>query len=107
MLLMLMKTSTNKESTKTKSAPQRTCVGCRQVKDKREMLRLVRLTDGSVEIDKTGKKNGRGAYICPSPDCWDKALKGKQLERTLKTSISQANYTELGTASQSLVKGEN
>ena len=103
----LMKTTMNNEPKCAKRVPQRTCVGCRQVKNKRELLRVVRLPDGSVEIDKTGKKNGRGAYVCPLQECWEKALKGKQLERTLKTSISQANHLELGIASQSLVKGEN
>jgi predicted RNA-binding protein YlxR (DUF448 family) len=90
-----------------KHVPQRTCVACRQVKNKREMVRLVRLPDGSVEVDETGKRNGRGAYICPTRHCWDKALKEKQLERTLKTVIKAANLRELGLAGESQIKGEN
>jgi predicted RNA-binding protein YlxR (DUF448 family) len=101
-----MKTSNRKESAGIKHTPQRTCVGCRQVKNKREMVRLVRLPDGSVAVDETGKKSGRGAYICPARDCWEKALEGKQLERTLKTTINKDNRNELGIASRSLIKGE-
>jgi predicted RNA-binding protein YlxR (DUF448 family) len=101
---MKMKTTANAG---TKRIPQRTCIACRQVRNKREMLRLVRLPDGRVEVDETGKKNGRGAYICPTHHCWDKALREKQLERTLKTVIKEANLRELGLAGQSLIKGEN
>jgi len=104
---MTMKNSRHKESTGIKRAPQRTCVGCRQIKNKREMVRLVRLPDGRVEVDDTAKKNGRGAYICPTRDCWDKALAGKQLERTLKTVLSDTSRRELGISSQSLIRGEN
>ena len=102
-----MKISRNNESVGVKHSPQRTCVACRQVKTKREMMRLVRMPDGSVEVDNTGKKNGRGAYICPTRDCWDKALAEKQLERTLKTVLNEVNRRELGMAGQSLIKGEN
>jgi predicted RNA-binding protein YlxR (DUF448 family) len=77
------------------------------VKSKREMMRLVRLPDGGVAVDETGKKSGRGAYICPARDCWEKALAGKQLERTLKTTINKDKHKELGIASRSLIKGEN
>ena len=104
---MKMKTSANRGPAGTKHFPQRTCVAFREVKNKREMLRLVRLPNGSVEVDETGKKNGRGAYICPTRHCWDKALKEKQLERTLKTVIKEANLRELGLAGQSLIKGDN
>ena len=104
---MTMKTSRHKESAGIKHTPQRTCVGCRQIKNKREMVRLVRLPDGSVEVDDTGKKNGRGAYICPTRDCWEKALAGKQLERTLKTVLRDTSRRELEIAGQSLIKGEN
>lgn len=91
----------------TKHSPQRTCIGCREVKNKREMVRLVRLPEGNVKVDETGKEKGRGAYICPSRECWEKALTGKQLERTLKTIITKDTLNELGIAGQSLIKGEN
>jgi len=102
-----MKNSLNTNSAGAKHTPQRTCVACRQVKTKREMVRLVRIPDGSIEVDDTGRKSGRGAYICPTRDCWDKALVEKHLERTLRTDIKEANRRELELAGQSLIKGEN
>ena len=64
--------------------PQRTCVACRQVKPKRELVRVVRTLAGPVRIDPTGKQSGRGAYLCYSPDCWQAALKRGVLPRALK-----------------------
>ncbi len=75
--------------------PQRTCVTCRKVKAKRELIRLVRASDGSVEIDASGKKAGRGAYLCRSPGCWGIGLKGGRLEHALKTSLTQDNREQL------------
>ena len=72
-----------------KHVPQRTCVACRSTDAKRGFVRIVRGVDGSVEVDETGKKSGRGAYLCKSQECWDKALKGKVLEYALKTPISK------------------
>lgn len=69
-----------------KKIPRRTCTGCRQVKNKKELIRIVRNKDGEVFVDATGKQNGRGAYICGNADCLKKALKNKGLERTLKIS---------------------
>jgi predicted RNA-binding protein YlxR (DUF448 family) len=89
-----MKTS-GSGATVARHVPQRTCVACRRVRAKRELVRLVRTAAGDVEIDATGRKEGRGAYICPERACWEKALKGKQLEFTLKTGISQANRDKL------------
>jgi len=63
-------------------------VACRQVKDKRDMLRLVRTTVGEVKIDCTGKEDGRGAYLCPAKECLEKALKGKRIESTLRCNLS-------------------
>lgn len=85
--------------------PQRTCVACRRVTNKRELVRLVRTSSGSVEIDSTGKKEGRGAYICPEPACWEKALKGKQLAVTLRTEITQADREKLLKNGEDLIKG--
>jgi len=86
-------------------APQRTCVACRRITDKRELVRLVRTAAGDIEIDSTGKKEGRGAYICPDPACWDKALKGKQLELHLKCRLARENRERLIKDSAGLVKG--
>ncbi len=70
-----------------KRTPQRTCIGCRSIKDKKELIRIVRGEDKIVSIDLTGKKNGRGAYICPDTACLDKAVKNHALERSFKTAL--------------------
>ncbi len=70
-----------------KRVPQRTCVGCRQVKGKKELVRIVRTPDGSVIVDQTGKVSGRGAYICPLVACLEQAVKTKSLERALLISV--------------------
>ncbi len=67
-----------------KHIPQRTCIGCRTVQGKRQMVRVVRLPDGHVQIDPTGKAAGRGAYIHASPNCWQEALTGGRLAHALK-----------------------
>ena len=75
--------------------PQRQCMGCRERKDKRDLIRVVRLTDGTVNLDFSGKLNGRGAYICPKTDCLQKARKSKALERSLEVPIPEAVYDRL------------
>lgn len=71
-----------------KHVPQRTCVICRETLAKRALVRVVRAPDGQVSIDETGKKAGRGAYLCHKPTCWQKAIAGKQLEHALKISLT-------------------
>ena len=71
----------------------RQCVGCREMKPKRELIRVIRALDNELLIDLTGKKNGRGAYICPSLECLEKAMKQKGLERSLKIPIPPEFYT--------------
>lgn len=78
-----------------KKQPQRTCVGCNTKKDKRELVRIVRTTDGTIKLDRTGKLNGRGAYICDNIDCLNKAKKTKKLERAFEINISDEIYDEL------------
>jgi predicted RNA-binding protein YlxR (DUF448 family) len=73
---------------KPKHVPQRTCVACRSTSAKREFVRLVRTPDGRVEVDPTGKKAGRGAYLCNQPGCWDQALTKNRLSLALKTTVS-------------------
>ena len=73
--------------TRTRKIPLRMCVGCREMKNKKELLRIVRTPEGSVEIDKSGKKSGRGAYICPQIDCLQQAIKGKSLQKALENDI--------------------
>jgi predicted RNA-binding protein YlxR (DUF448 family) len=78
-----------------KHIPQRTCVSCRQVKAKRELIRLVRVADGRIEVDTSGKKAGRGAYLCPAPECWEDGLKRGRLEHALRTTLTRENREQL------------
>ena len=78
-----------------KKIPQRQCMGCRERKAKKEMIRVVRMTDGTVSLDFSGKLNGRGAYICPDPQCLAKAQRSKALERSLEVSIPETVYEHL------------
>lgn len=80
---------------KKKSVPMRVCVGCGELRSKREMLRVVAAPDGTVSIDRTGKAPGRGAYIDPSATCFEAAYKAKRLERSLKRTISPEIYEAL------------
>ena len=78
-----------------KKIPQRQCMGCRERKNKRDMIRVVRQTDGTVSLDFGGKVNGRGAYICPDPECLKKARKAKSLDRSLEVTIPEEVYDRL------------
>ena len=75
--------------------PQRKCVGCGTSKDKKELIRVVKNAEGEISIDMTGKKPGRGAYICNDPKCLKLAIKGKKLEKAFETSIGQEIYDRL------------
>jgi predicted RNA-binding protein YlxR (DUF448 family) len=79
----------------TKKIPLRQCIGCGEMKNKKEMIRVLRTTEESIVIDATGRKNGRGAYLCPSMDCYRKAVKNKGLERSLKMAIPKDVYETL------------
>ncbi len=74
---------------KSRKIPMRMCVGCREMKEKRQLIRIVRSPEGEVSLDPTGKKSGRGAYVCRSADCLKRAIKQKQLERQLETPLSE------------------
>ncbi len=78
-----------------KHIPQRTCLACRTVKAKPELIRLVRVSDGSIEVDIGGKKAGRGTYLCPARECWEIGLKGSRLERSLRATLTQDNREQL------------
>ena len=78
-----------------KKVPMRKCVGCQEMKSKKEMLRVIRTREGEFLLDATGKKNGRGAYICPSSECLSKAIRQKGLERSFKQAIPQDVYEML------------
>ena len=78
-----------------KKIPQRTCLGCGETKPKQELRRIVRQNDGSIFVDKTGKANGRGAYICNSIECLEKAIKSKRLDKNFKIEINNEIYESL------------
>ena len=78
-----------------KKIPMRKCVGCQEMKSKKEMLRIIRTQEGEFLLDATGKKNGRGAYICPSSECLSKAIRQKGLERSFKQAIPEDVYEML------------
>ena len=78
-----------------KSVPLRKCIGCGEMKTKAELIRLVKTPDGKVELDDGYRKNGRGAYICPSRECFQKAVKNKGIERSLKMAIPKEVYETL------------
>jgi len=90
---------------KAKHIPQRTCVACRTVKAKRELIRVVRTPSGNVEIDSGGRKAGRGAYLCQAQECWETGLKGSRLEHTLRTSLTRENQEQLMKYAEGLLKG--
>lgn len=78
-----------------KKIPKRTCIGCNETKEKKELIRIVKNKEGEIFVDKTGKANGRGAYLCDNKECLEKAIKTKKLERTFETSIDTKIYEEL------------
>ena len=73
---------------KPKKIPMRMCVGCREMKEKRELIRVVRTPEGETALDPTGKKSGRGAYVCRNPECLRRSIRQKQLERQLQVSLT-------------------
>jgi len=79
-----------------KQIPVRQCIGCREMKPKNELVRIIRTPENDICLDKTGKKNGRGAYLCQSRACYDKAVKSKGIERSLKVSIPKEIYDAIG-----------
>ena len=78
-----------------KKIPQRQCMGCRERKEKRELIRVVRSPEGAVSLDFRGKAPGRGAYICPDMACLKKAIRSKALERSLEVAIPEEIYARL------------
>lgn len=78
-----------------KKTPLRKCIGCNEMKDKKELLRIVRNSEGEINIDPIGKLPGRGAYICKNVGCFDSAVKAKRLERAFKSKIPEEIYLKL------------
>ena len=92
---------------KPRKIPMRMCVGCREMKPKRELLRAVRSPEGEVTLDKTGKKAGRGAYVCFDAACLRRAIKQKQLDRALETRLSEETMQALTDTMEKLLRGED
>ncbi|HEX2925940.1 MAG TPA: YlxR family protein [Ruminiclostridium sp.] len=80
---------------KQKKVPMRMCLGCKEMKPKKELIRVVKNNEGEISIDLIGKKPGRGAYICRSADCLEKAIKAKRLEKAFETTIDMGIYDNL------------
>ena len=79
-----------------KKIPMRMCVGCRQMRPKKELLRIVRTPENEIKLDRTGKASGRGAYICPAVECLEKAQKIRALERALEHKVEPEVFERLG-----------
>ena len=94
-------------STRNKHIPQRTCIACRQKRDKQALIRLVRTANGAVELDLSGKKPGRGVYLCTQKECWEEGFKRNRLERALRTKISTENRQALLNYGNSLSGGQS
>lgn len=78
-----------------KKIPMRQCIGCGEMKSKKEMLRVLRTEDEEIILDTTGRKNGRGAYICPNPECMKKVRKSRGLDRAFKMTVPEEVYDNL------------
>ncbi len=101
-----MAKTASKQPKKQKHIPLRTCVACRETKPKRELLRVVRTPDGHVVIDATGKKSGRGAYLCARLSCWEQGVHRKRLEQELETTLSEEDRAGLDAFIATLPKDE-
>ena len=91
---------------KPKKVPMRMCVGCREMKEKRELIRIVRTPEGETLMDPTGKKSGRGAYLCRKAECLKKAIRQHQLERQLEVSLSEETAQSLAVELERLAAEE-
>lgn len=78
-----------------RKVPMRKCIGCNEMKSKKELIRVIRTPEGEILLDATGKKNGRGAYVCPDRACLAKAIKSRGLERSFQTAIPKEIYDNL------------
>ena len=92
---------------KKKKIPIRKCIACGEGKPKKELLRIVKTAEGDVKVDLTGKMNGRGAYICPTVECLELAIKSKKISRSLETEITDSIYEELKKVVKGMEQEEN
>ena len=94
--------SSGRRRARPRHVPQRTCIGCRRTTAKKELVRIVRTPEGHVEVDETGKRNGRGAYIHRERACWSRALQRGAVERALKTTLTESDSRHLAAYEASL-----
>ena len=87
--------NTSSKMSAQKKSPQRSCCGCREQFDKADLARVLRTPEGNITLDRTGRANGRGAYLCPNANCLKLARKARRLERNLKAQIPEEVYTAL------------
>ena len=92
-----------KTQVSTKKIPLRQCIGCGEIKSKKEMIRILKTETEGIILDPTGRKNGRGAYLCPSSQCLEKAIKSRGLDRAFKMQISREVYETLEKEMEKLV----
>ncbi|NDJ75665.1 MAG: YlxR family protein [Chloroflexi bacterium] len=93
-----MTNKAGKKRGRQRHVPQRTCIVCRTTSDKRSLTRLVRTPDDGVQVDPSGKLNGRGAYLCDQPACWDQALASDVLAKALRTTLTEADQDRVRAA---------
>ena len=91
---------------KARKIPERLCVGCQERHPKKELIRIVRSPEGDFAVDLTGKKSGRGAYICPKAECLEQARKGHRLERSFECAIDASVYDALAAELENKLKAE-
>jgi predicted RNA-binding protein YlxR (DUF448 family) len=92
----------DKAPARRRHVPFRTCIACLQKKPKRGLIRMVRSAEGTIEVDLTGKRSGRGAYLCKDRDCWDVALRSGRLGRALKSGVSAQDLEALRAFAENL-----
>jgi uncharacterized protein len=95
-------TEMNQQS-RRKHVPQRTCVVCRETDAKRALTRVVRTAEEGVQVDPTGKRNGRGAYLCSQPSCWQRAVESNVLDRALRTTLTAEDRQRLSEAMKQIL----
>lgn len=101
---MMMRMPARPEKQKAKRTPQRICLACRQAKPKQELIRLVKTPAGKIEIDVTGKSDGRGAYLCKNPACWEKIVRSNALEHAFRSIMRREDREELTARGQAMLK---
>ena len=90
-----------------KKSPQRQCVGCNEMKNKKDLIRILKTAEGDIILDATGKKNGRGAYLCFNRECLERAVKGRGLERSFKMPVPAGVYEKLRKELEAVENGQS